>query len=452
MILPYASDNLPARRPLATLLLLAVTFAFALLIALSRWTGNGAGAAQVLALAGIVPGHFNPLTLLTYSLFHDSLGHFLANAFYLWVFGAGIEAAVGRRKFLLLYFAGGAVGGLLQWLVTTLAVVDANQSVPIVGASASCATLVGLYAARYYRATIRFVGLPFKAHVVMVVMLFLALEIGGGLWTMLAGDTLDGVAHWAHIGGFVFGLACAGWMRLAEAGERAYLRQDASQAMRRSEPGEAIRKWETLLDREPGNGDARRELARAWLLLGDREQAEQEYVSALLTYLGQNRRADAAMQYAEMRETGLANPRLTEPQWFALGVALEDLEQYAFAADALHAAYLQNPTAPQAETALLKTASLYTHRLGRRADARVLLQMFYANYSNSAWRSLADDLKRVVEADSPYIVLPTLRDDAAFPLEEQTASLVNEAANGIANDISNNIANDDADENNLKKD
>lgn len=452
MILPYASDNLPARRPLATLLLLAVTFALALLIALSRWTGNGAGASQVLALVGIVPGHFNSLTLLTYSLFHDSIGHFLVNAFYLWVFGAGIEAAVGKRKFLLLYFAGGAVGGLLQWLVTTLAVVDANQSVPIVGASASCATLVGLYAARYYRATIRFVGLPFKAHVVMVVMLFLALEIGGGLWTMLAGDTLDGVAHWAHIGGFVFGLACAGWMRLAEAGERAYLRQDASQAMRRSEPGEAIRKWETLLDREPGNGDARRELARAWLLLGDREQAEQEYVSGLLTYLGQNRRNDAAMQYAEMREVGLANPRLTEPQWFALGIALEDVEQYAFAADALHAAYLQNPTAPQAETALLKTASLYTHRLGRRAEARVLLQMFYANYPNSAWRSLADDLRRVVEADSPHIVLPTLRDDAAFPAEEPLAAQAEEQTAPPINQAADNPADSHAKDTGTKKD
>ena len=426
MILPYASDNLPARRPIATLLLLAVTFALALLVAVSRGTGNAGGAAQILALAGIVPGHFNPLTLFTYNLFHDSLGHFLVNAFYLWIFGAGIEAAVGRKTFLLLYFAGGALGGLLQWLVTTLMLPDAVQggsvqNVPIVGASAACATLIGLYAARYYRATIRFVGLPFRAHVVAVVMLFLALEIGGGIWTMLVGNTLDGVAHWAHIGGFVFGLGCAGWMRLAEVGERAYLSQDASHAMQKNRPGAAIRKWETLLDRDPANVEARRELARAWLLYGDPEQAQKEYVDGLRLYLAHNRRLDAAAQYAELRENGFATPPLSALQWFTLGLALEDLEQYALAAEALHEAYLHNPDAPESETALLKTASLYTHRLGRSDEARVLLQMFGDRYPNSAFRALAGDLQRVIQSAAPNAVLPTLHTDAAFHAEEEPA-------------------------------
>ena len=401
MILPYASDNLPTRRPLATLILLAVTFALTLLAVGYGWAaGQDTTNATLLSLVGIVPDHFQPFALLMYPLFHDSLGHFLINAFYLWVFGAGIEAAVGRKRFLLLYFAGGAVGGLLQWLVTILLLPPDRQSIPIVGASAACAALIGLYAVRYYRATLHFVGIPVRAHVVVVVTLFLLFEIGGGLWNLLAGDASDGVAHWAHIGGFIFGLACANLMRLAEAGERAYLRQDASQAMHKSVPGEAIKKWETLLLREPHNTSARRELARAWLLLGDREQAEQEYRSGLFTHLQQNRRTEAAMLYAEMREDSLFTADLSARQLFALGSALEDLEQYALAADTLRLASVQNNGDAEAETALLKVISLYVHRLDRREEARTLLLLFYERHANSAFRPLADDLRRVIENSS----------------------------------------------------
>lgn len=393
MILPY-SDNPSSRRPPATLGLLAVTFLLSLCVLILRWSGHAPTAAHVLSLVGLVPGHFQFLALLTYPLFHDSLSHFCVNAFFLWVFGTGIEAAVGSRRFLLLYFLGGMVGGALQCLVTATLLPPEYQSVPIIGASAACAGLIGLYATRYYRATINFVGLPVRAHVVVVVTLYLTLEILAGLWNLLEGNNGDGVAHWAHIGGFVFGLGCAYLLRLVDHGARAYLSLDALQAMSKSVPGAAIKKWETLLTRNPDDQEARTELARAWLMLGDGEQALQQYHQVLTHHLEQQQRVEAATLYAEMRESDLKDVDISSANLLSMGMALEELQQYGLAADVLRGLALEQMEAAESETALLKTAALYLHRLDRRDDAQILLRLFIERYPNSPLRQFAEEWQR----------------------------------------------------------
>ena len=393
MILPY-SDNPITRRPPATLTLLAVTFLLSLWVLILRWQGQDA--ARLLAFVGIVPDHFQLLALFTYPLFHDSLSHFCVNAFFLWVFGTGIEAAVGSRKFLLLYFLSGLVGGALQCLVTATLLPDDYQSFPIIGASAACAGLIGLYAVRYYRATINFVGLPVRAHVVVVVTLYLTLEIGGGLWNLLAGDNGDGVAHWAHIGGFVFGLGCAYALRLVDHGARAYLSLDALQAMSKSVPGAAIQSWETLLARNPDDQEARTELARAWLMLGDGEQAQKQYHQVLACYLEQQQRVEAATLYAEMREANLQDTDLPPAGHLNLGLALEELQQYGLAADVLQSLAFNRAESPEAETALLKTAFLYLNHLQRREEAQDLLRLFLERYPTSVLRKYAEEWQRDV--------------------------------------------------------
>ena len=395
MILPY-SDNQPLRRPLATLGLLAATFALSLWLLLCGWQGRAGEAAPLPALVGLVPDHFRFLNLLTYPLFHDSLGHLLVNAFFLWVFGAGIEAAVGSRLFLLLYFLGGLVGGALQCIVTATLLPPEYQAIPIVGASAACAGLIGLYAVRYYRASINFVGLPFRAHVVVVVTLYLILEIGGGLWNLLAGNNGDGVAHWAHIGGFVFGLGCAYLLHLVDHGERAYLSLDALQAMSKSVPGAAIKKWEILLTRDPGNVEARVELARAWLMLGDKEHAQGNYALALVSYLEQQGSVAATLLVVEMREAEPSITHITPAQRLGIGLALDELQQYAQAAELLQNLGMEHSDAPEAETALLKTALLYAQRLGRRDDALIFLRLFVERYPNSPQRKQAEEWQRAV--------------------------------------------------------
>lgn len=230
-----------------TIALLVITAVITLaLVAEERFIPR-AHAEEILLAFGVVPARFRFGSLLTYTFVHAGLGHLLINLFYLWVFGAGVEEAVGRFRFLLLYLVGGAVGGALQALVTLSLLSPSQAMAPIVGASAACSALVGLYAVRYYRARLEFVGLSFQPHVVTVVSLYLGFEIGAGMLSLVTGGASDGVAHWAHVGGFVFGLVCAHLMHLDDVGELAYMSEDASEAIRQSDPGVAIKKWEAML-------------------------------------------------------------------------------------------------------------------------------------------------------------------------------------------------------------
>lgn len=399
MLLPYASEEghspdtgraqVP---PYATLTLLLVTLAIAVGIELSEKMGAVGTSERVFDLFGLTPSLLltRPWTLLTYMLLHAGFGHLLTNAFYLWVFGGGMEAALGWKRFLLLYAAGGAVGGALQCLVVTTLLPD-RANLSIIGASAACACLIGLYAVRYYRARLYFAPIPLRVHVVVVVGLFLIYEVSTGIWNALTGAVADGVAHWAHVGGFIFGLAYAQITRQDAAGQRAYLRADAGRA---SVPGAAIRRWEALLAREPGNPTAHAEMARSWLQLGDTEHAANHFLHAINAHIGLNQRSEAALLYAEMRENNLRSPSPSTNQLYLLGCALEDLEQFALAADTLRTVTVRNPDAPEAETALLKVIGLYAHRLDRREEAAILLRLFLERYPHSPWRAMAEEFSR----------------------------------------------------------
>lgn len=395
MLLPYASDYTPSRRAWVTWSLIAAMGAMLAWVLLNaRWQGPER-AQEILAAFGLVPARFNPWTLLSYAFVHGDARHWLINAFYLLVFGAGVEEAVGWRRYLAMFFLASIVGGGAQVWVTQHVATGVPSNVPIVGASGACAGLIGLFAVRYYRARLRFVGLPFRPHVVAVVALFLIYEMGTGAWEWLHGTPGAGVAHWAHIGGFVFGLVAAQILRLDAQGQRAYLAQDATRA---SVPGAAIRRWEHILTREPDNAMARVELARAWMQMGDAEQAIPHYVQAIQTRLKEGHRSEAALLYGELRENvpGFAPATVFDtPQLFTLGNALEDVEQYTDATEVLRAVMVQSPDAPEAETALLKVVQLYVYRLNRREEAQILIRLFLDRYPHSSWRGMAEELRRV---------------------------------------------------------
>jgi tetratricopeptide (TPR) repeat protein len=288
---------------------------------------------------------------------------------------------------------------------------------PVVGASAACAGLMGLFAVRYYRARLAFVGLPFRPHVVSVVAFFLLMEIGLGLYALIIGSATDGVAHWAHVGGFIFGLGCASLLNLGSAGSKAYLRADASQAMDKSVPGAAIHKWELLLAREPDNPAVHEELARAWLLLGDGDTALRHYFDSICIYLERSDRASAARLFMELHQIGLpANAhdktarvatrssladvlmQLKPEQLFSIGSALEADGQYEPAIEAFRVVTMLASSSQEAETALLKCASISVRKLGRPREARALIDLFLERYKNSPFRVLAEDLSREAAA------------------------------------------------------
>jgi membrane associated rhomboid family serine protease len=145
------------------------------------------------------------ITAITSMFLHGSLLHLGGNMLFLWIFGNNIEDAMGRLTFVLFYVLGGLAALGLQ------IVSDANSAVPTVGASGAIAGVLGAYARLYPRA--RVVTLVFIVIIVTVVTLPALLVLG--VWFVLQllpafSDPVNGagggVAYFAHIGGFVFGV------------------------------------------------------------------------------------------------------------------------------------------------------------------------------------------------------------------------------------------------------
>jgi membrane associated rhomboid family serine protease len=169
-------------------------------VALERGTQIACG--QDVGDSGYVPFW---VTLFTSMFMHGSLLHLAGNMLFLWIFGNNIEDSMARPTFILFYLLGGLAALGLQ------VVVDPNSAVPTVGASGAIAAVLGAYARLYPRA--RVVTLIFIVIIFTVVTLPALLLLG--VWFLLqllpafsepVTGAGGGVAYFAHIGGFVFGL------------------------------------------------------------------------------------------------------------------------------------------------------------------------------------------------------------------------------------------------------
>jgi rhomboid family protein len=143
---------------------------------------------------------------------HASWEHIVGNMLFLWIFGNNIEDALGRARFLVWYLAAGVVAMAAQTAATLLAGTPADASIPNVGASGAIAGVLGAYLVLYPRArvlTFIFVGIPLIRNIRAFWFLgvWIALQIWTGGLSLLHPQNGNGVAFFAHIGGFAFGLA-----------------------------------------------------------------------------------------------------------------------------------------------------------------------------------------------------------------------------------------------------
>lgn len=162
---------------------------------------------RLLGLLAFVPRFalVQPWTILTYQFAHAGVGHLLFNMLGLLFFGSRLEAHLGARHFLGLYFASGVAGALLSFV---------NFDTPIVGASAATFGVFLGFARHWPRERVYIWGiLPVEARVLVAVMTALALfgGFGGGG---------RGIAHFAHLGGFVGGWLYLRWADWSAPGAR----------------------------------------------------------------------------------------------------------------------------------------------------------------------------------------------------------------------------------------
>jgi membrane associated rhomboid family serine protease len=230
-VIPLSDENPTLRTPVMTWFILGAMFAVWL-------TVEGAGNAYQMAVSicnwGMVPGELthraevgtavplglglacvvdraatNVLTPLTSMFLHGGWMHILGNALFFWVFGNNIEDSMGPLRFLAFYLICGLAAAAAHVLM------QPGSPIPTVGASGAIAGILGAYLVLYPRVRVNmffffiiFIKIiPIPAWAVLLYWFAVQIFTGWSQLTPLRPDLSSGIAVWAHVGGFVAGMA-----------------------------------------------------------------------------------------------------------------------------------------------------------------------------------------------------------------------------------------------------
>ncbi len=205
-------DEIPTRKtPVVNYLLIAIN----ILVFLWMFSMPDAALETFFNKYAMTPSHFSGgvtlaavMTIFTSMFMHAGLAHIGGNMLYLWIFGDNVEDRLGHFRYLVFYLAGGVVASLTHLLTNW------GSDLPTVGASGAIAAVLGAYLVLFPGSRI-VTAIPFGPFVRMTLLpaslvlgLWFVLQFFDGV-AALGGADVGGVAVWAHIGGFVFGLLVA---------------------------------------------------------------------------------------------------------------------------------------------------------------------------------------------------------------------------------------------------
>ncbi len=205
-------DTIPSRYYPVTNILLIVVNVIVFMVEISQ----GESLNNFIFVYGLVPGRYSIpeiassfstyqqlLSFLSFMFLHGSFWHLLGNMWFLYIFGDNIEDRLGHVRYLLFYFLCGLTSGLVHLLF------NLESMMPTVGASGAIAGVMGAY----------FILYPKSKIITLIPILFipyfieLPAAIFLGIWLLiqfasaaLSSTEAAGIAWWAHIGGFIFGV------------------------------------------------------------------------------------------------------------------------------------------------------------------------------------------------------------------------------------------------------
>jgi membrane associated rhomboid family serine protease len=208
------SEAIHRLTPVNTILILANLAAFVLEVNLGR------NVRPMLARYAMVPSHIAHLhlstprhalatlvTFITSTFLHAGIIHLAGNMLYLFIFGPAIEERLGTPRYLYFYFAAAIAAGL------AMVAMGPESRVPVIGASGAIAGVLGAYFVIYPRGRITTILPLFLFWPVVEIPAYFYLlfwfvaQLYAGIVSGAQGPTVGGVAFWAHVGGFLFGVA-----------------------------------------------------------------------------------------------------------------------------------------------------------------------------------------------------------------------------------------------------
>ncbi len=148
------------------------------------------------------------LAALTSMFMHGSWLHLGGNMLFLWIFGNNIEDAMGRVRFLLFYLLGGVAATTLQTWVTFNWGRPGDTMIPNLGASGAISAVLGAYLVLLPAASVLTIVFFFLVEVPAVLFLgvWFLFQLWEGGYAITHPESGGGVAFFAHVGGFVFGV------------------------------------------------------------------------------------------------------------------------------------------------------------------------------------------------------------------------------------------------------
>lgn len=213
---PLRDINPRSSKPVVTIALV-VANALAFLYELSL---GSAGQQQLFFALGVIPARARLLTIsptvdfgdvflpfLSSMFLHGGFWHILGNMWFLWVFGDNIEDRMGHGRFLVFYLLSGLVAGLAHTFM------NLDSAVPAIGASGAVSGVMGAYLVLFPTSRVvtlvtlgwflTTINLP--AYAIILYWFVVQLVMGGA--AAVGPRAGGGVAWWAHIGGFLAGMA-----------------------------------------------------------------------------------------------------------------------------------------------------------------------------------------------------------------------------------------------------
>jgi membrane associated rhomboid family serine protease len=181
-----------------------------LIDALALWPLNLSSTAEF----GQAAPHFQIWQLISYSFLHGSIMHLVLNMYALWLFGSRMEYVWGSKGFALYYFFCVFGAGLVQLFIATQAAAQGGIY-PTIGASGGVFGLLLAFGLTFPNERLMLIFPPIILKAKWFVLIYGAIE----LWAGVTG-TAEGVAHFAHLGGMLFGYVLLRYWRRHPPGYR----------------------------------------------------------------------------------------------------------------------------------------------------------------------------------------------------------------------------------------
>ncbi len=329
-----------------------------------------------------VPGHASATAYLTANFLHGGWLHLIGNMWFLWLAGILLEDTWGRLIYPAFYMIAGALA------LQVHAMANPGSLTPTIGASGAVAGLMGAFLVRFPTTKIEMGWLlsfrfyRFKAPAYWLLPLWLFIEVFYG---SLFGQ-ISGVAHWAHVGGFVFGALIAvgvrksGLEHIAEQGIQEKiswvshpLLADASEQIEKGQLDAAETNLKKLLQEKPDSLDAYRMLQQIYWRKNDQPAHRDAMQKLLLLELKGEDIEGAAQTYQEFKNAG--GEKLPAAAWLELCRKLETLPNVDRSVEEYLELGKAYPTERQGLMAQMAVGRLYLKRLNRPAEA---LQFYQA--------------------------------------------------------------------------